>query len=274
MCERLRASACECVLVFVLTLAPATSCGQRRRSDAGPSGERLLRREAQLLALQHFGDVEIEEVAVEDGLHHARDDGDEVEEALEVVAPDPVEEVEGSVEAEGEEVVAGDGLSLPGLAHEEELRQDRHRLQVDGERPQDLEQREVVVHKHREASDGHDQELDAERVVVAVVRRLELVVDHPERGVSASHVHNLHAGVVDGDEGGEEIKVSSGEHQSEEDLALPRNSSARPRLPYLDEQDDDGEEVGEVTRKSKHVHDAAAAAAIKSDRSADKPMGQ
>ena len=33
-----------------------------------------------------FGDVEIEEVAVEHRLHHAGHDGDQVEEAVEVVA--------------------------------------------------------------------------------------------------------------------------------------------------------------------------------------------
>lgn len=34
--------------------------------------------------------------------------------------------------------MGGDGLSLASLTDHEELRQDRHRLQVDGERPQDL----------------------------------------------------------------------------------------------------------------------------------------
>ena len=73
-----------------------------------------------------FGDVEVEEVAVEDRLDQACHDGDEVEEALEVEAPDPVDEVQGSVEAQEEQVVGGDGLRLPGLADHEELRQDGH----------------------------------------------------------------------------------------------------------------------------------------------------
>lgn len=85
-----------------------------------------------------FGDVEVEEVAVEDRLDQACHDGDEVEEALEVVAPDPVEEIERAVDAQRKQVVARDGLRLARLAHHEQLRQDGHRLQVDGEGPEDL----------------------------------------------------------------------------------------------------------------------------------------
>ena len=90
--------------------------------------------------LPTFGDVEVEEIAVEDRLDQAGHDGNEVKEALEVVAPDPVEEIERAVHAQCEQVVAGDGLRLARLAHHEELRQDGHRLQVDGEGPEDLSQ--------------------------------------------------------------------------------------------------------------------------------------
>lgn len=85
-----------------------------------------------------FGDVKVEEVTVEDGLDHAGHNGDQVEEPFKVVTPDPVEDVERPIQAQAEQVVGGDGLSLASLTDHEELRQDRHRLQVDGERPQDL----------------------------------------------------------------------------------------------------------------------------------------
>lgn len=86
--------------------------------------------------------IQIEEVAVEDGLHHPGDDGDHVEESFEVEPPYPVDEVEGSVESQEEQVVGGDGLCLTRLADHEKLGQDGHRLQVDGERPQNLGQTE------------------------------------------------------------------------------------------------------------------------------------
>lgn len=73
-----------------------------------------------------FCNIQIEEIAVEDGLHHASDDGDHVKESLKVEPPYPVDEVEGSVESKEEQVVGGDGLSLAGLADHEKLGQDGH----------------------------------------------------------------------------------------------------------------------------------------------------
>lgn len=73
-----------------------------------------------------FCNIQIEEVAVEDGLHHPGNDGDHVKEALKVEPPYPVDEVEGSVESQEEQVVGGDGLSLTGLADHEKLGQDGH----------------------------------------------------------------------------------------------------------------------------------------------------
>lgn len=73
-----------------------------------------------------FGDVEVEEIAVEDCLDQASNNGDEVKKALKVVAPDPVEKIERTVDTQCEQVVAGDGLRLTRLAHHEQLRQDGH----------------------------------------------------------------------------------------------------------------------------------------------------
>lgn len=83
-------------------------------------------RQAQLLPLQDFGDIEVEEIAVEDCLDQASNDGDEVKEALEVVAPDPIEEIECTVDTQCKQVMAGDGLRLTRLAHHEQLWQDSH----------------------------------------------------------------------------------------------------------------------------------------------------
>ena len=87
-----------------------------------------------------FSDVEVEKVTVEYCLHAASNHSYQVKESLEVEAVDPVENVESAVGAEGKQVVAGDGLCLPRLADHEQLRQNGHRFQVDGEGPQDLEQ--------------------------------------------------------------------------------------------------------------------------------------
>lgn len=95
--------------------------GQKHDAHGSPGGGSGPHR-----AWRTFRDVQVEEVAVQDGLDDAGHHGDEVEEALEVEAPDPVDEVQGSVEAQEEQVVGGDGLRLPGLADHEELWQDGH----------------------------------------------------------------------------------------------------------------------------------------------------
>jgi len=97
------------------------------------------------LSLENFGDVEIEEVAVEDGLDASGHNSNDVIEAFSVVSVDPVENVEAAVGAKSEQVVAGDALSLSSLGHHEELRQDGHALQVDGEGPEDLHDTELMV---------------------------------------------------------------------------------------------------------------------------------
>lgn len=98
----------------------------------------ILQERNKITATLTFRNIQIEEIAVEDGLHHAGDDGDHVKESLKVEPPYPVDEIEGSVESKEEQVVGGDGLSLAGLADHEKLGQDGHRLQVDGECPQNL----------------------------------------------------------------------------------------------------------------------------------------
>lgn len=64
-----------------------------------------------------FSDVEIEEVTVEYGLYDTRHYGDDVEAVLIVEPVDPVEHVQASVWAQGEQVVAGNGLRLTRLTY-------------------------------------------------------------------------------------------------------------------------------------------------------------
>ena len=48
-----------------------------------------------------------------------------------------------------------------------------------------------MVDEEGQASDGHNQELHPERVVVSVIRGLELGVDQVDRGVRTSDVDEL-----------------------------------------------------------------------------------
>lgn len=89
----------------------------------------------QTLAFENFSDIEIEEIAVEDSLYNAGNHSNDIEESFEVETVDPVEEVQSTVWSQSEQVVAGDTFSFARLGDHEELREDSHRLQVDGESP-------------------------------------------------------------------------------------------------------------------------------------------
>jgi len=139
---------------------------------------------------------------------------------------DPVEDVESAVRSKHEEVVAGDGLRLAGLGHHEELGKDSARLKVDREGPQDLGEGELVVDDERKDDAGSEEELNAEGVVVAVVRWLELHEDQVAGTNTAGNVDDLHGGVIDGHETHHEIKIPGTEYHGKQRLGLAGNSSA------------------------------------------------
>lgn len=156
--------------------------------------------QAQLLAFQNFGDIKVEEVTIEDSLDHTSHNGDQVKEAFKVETPDPVEEIKSPIQAQAEQVVGGDCLCLASLADHEELRQDCHRLQVDGERPQDLQEREVVVDENSKTPNRNNQEFHSETVMVAIIGGPELHVDQVDSGIRTTNVDHLHACVIERDE--------------------------------------------------------------------------
>lgn len=84
------------------------------------------------------GEVQIEEITVEDGLNHTGHHSDLIEESLHVITPDPVTQIKRSIQTQKEQIVCGDGLGFTRLSDHEQLRKNGHRLQIDGERPQNL----------------------------------------------------------------------------------------------------------------------------------------
>lgn len=90
------------------------------------------------MSFQNFRNVQVEEVAVENGLDDTSDDSDHIVETLAVVSINPVEDVEAAVGAETEQVVAGDRLGLARLAHHKKLWQNCDRFQINGKCPQNF----------------------------------------------------------------------------------------------------------------------------------------
>jgi len=165
-------------------------------------------------------DIQVEEVAVEDGLHTTRHNSDQVEESGVVVSVDPVEDVEGTVRSQCEQVVRGDGLRFTRLRDHEELWKDGDRLEVDGEGPQHLHHRHAVVHQHRQTGNRNDDELDAECVVVGIVGASKLEEDEVTGGKGCNNEDAFHHRVVHRDERGGQVQVPGQEHQCEQGLGF------------------------------------------------------
>ena len=97
----------------------------------------------ELLSLQDLGVVDPEKVRIQHRLDHARDPGNLVHIALREVAVQPVGDVEGAVEAQGEEVVGCDRFGFARALKHEELGEDGDGFEPDAEGPEDL--RRVLV---------------------------------------------------------------------------------------------------------------------------------
>lgn len=147
--------------VLSLMLCSYRFCGYSGRLDG----------KLELLALEDLGVVDVEKVAVQDRLDEAGDNGNVVDlvVGLAEVPVDPVGDVESAVAAERKEVVGGDGLSLSGSLQHEELGENGHGLEPDGEGPEYLG--EGVVIGECDGKDGGTGEevLDAEGIDVGVV---------------------------------------------------------------------------------------------------------
>lgn len=205
--------------------------------------ESSLRRQGELLPLQHFRDVKIEKVAVKDGLDTASEDRDQVEESLEVVSVCPVEDVQSPVGSESEEVVGSDRFGLSGLADHEQLGQDRDAFQVDREGPQDLHWIERVVDDQGNECRRDQQEFYSECVMIAVIGCLEFDKHEIDGSKGSGDEKDLHGGVVQRDEVGQQIQISRREDNRKQDLRLAGDSSARPSLPYFPQEKREGQKM-------------------------------
>lgn len=93
------------------------------------------------------------------------------------IPPNPVRDVQRPVGAQRKQVVGGDRLRAAGALKHEQLRQDRDALEPDAEGPQHLARVVLVGEQDAEHGRAAKQVLDAEGVLVRVVRGL-VVVEH------------------------------------------------------------------------------------------------
>lgn len=131
-------------------------------------------RKLQFLALEHLCNIKVEKVTIEERLHAAGHDRNDVVETFEVISVNPVENIKGAVHAESEQVVRCDGFCFTSFCHHEQLRQDGKRLEVNREGPQDFHDAKLMIKNEREDGRREKNKLDPEGVMIVVVGGLEL----------------------------------------------------------------------------------------------------
>jgi hypothetical protein len=92
----------------------------------------------------------------------------------------------------------------------------------------------------------NDEKLDSERVMLTIVRGLELDIHQIERAKRGGQVEDLHHRVVQRDEVGEQVQVAGEKDEREQDLTATRNARARSGLPDLGEQDENRTQMGQI----------------------------
>jgi len=166
--------------------------------------------------LDHSGDVQIEEVCIENCLNDSSNDGDRIQVIFGVEAVDPVEDVQSTVRTQSEEIVSSDGFSRSGCLKHVELRHDGDRFQVDAESPEDFHNRILVIDQEGEDEGRNNQELHSEGVVISVVSRLELDENQINSADGGCQEEEFHHRIVQRHEVSEQIQVPTGEHNHEE----------------------------------------------------------
>jgi len=86
----------------------------------------LSARKSLLTLLLTFSDIKIEEVTIEHSLNTASNHCDEVKESFHVVAIDPVEYVQSTINAKSKQIVTCNCLSFARLADHKQLRKNCH----------------------------------------------------------------------------------------------------------------------------------------------------
>lgn len=122
--------------------------------------------------------------------------------------------------------MAGDAFRFASFADQEQLGQYGNRFQVDGEGPQDFQWGKRVVNQQGQQEAGNEQKLDAERVVVVVVRCFKLDIHQINCGHGGTDEDQLHEGIVHADERRHQVQIATNVNDGEEDLRFARYASA------------------------------------------------
>ena len=118
-----------------------------------------------LFALADALEVVVQEVYVQTGLKHSRENLSPAVEIIKVVSVYPIENVEESVESECGDIVRGDVFDEPDLVEHDDLGNERDGLEPETEAPDELPRRPARVYDPREHQGSRQQHLQVGEVV-------------------------------------------------------------------------------------------------------------
>ena len=109
----------------------------------------------------------------------------------------------------------------------------------------------------RHESTRSNSELPMEKGVLSFIvlclERLRLV-DHKDDISRGGNVEDLHDGIVDRIEGGEEVEITANKDNEIELLGLHRDANGIPGGHEAHDEEEDGEDVAHVPREAKDIH--------------------
>lgn len=200
----------------------------------------------------------IQEITIQQCLNHASEDAHPDQFPVQEVSVDPGEDIEQAVRTQSEEVVGSKCVVSLGVLQQEDLGEDGDRLQVLAKGPKDGAElmKGLAVEQQSKNHAGNDQVAEAEGVVVSVVCCSPgvLVTHQVADEVARGQEEELHNGVVEGDEGNEEVEVAGGEDDGVEELSSKGDAGSGLLADHFAKEDDDCCKVQHICNEAEEIH--------------------
>lgn len=183
-------------------------------------------RKFELLAVEDFCKVDVEEVEVKPGLHQSSCDSYGIHHVLRKVSIYPVGKVQSTIKTQSGQVVRCNCLRLASTLQHEQLGENGDRFEIYGECPEDFTWLERVVEYQRKKEGWPKEVFNLERVNGGVVRWTETVFHEVEDVTTAANEENLHHEIVNRYPAEQQVDVACHEHKGVESLCLEGNTPA------------------------------------------------
>lgn len=191
-------------------------------------------------------------------MDHAGDDANPNQFAIQEISVNPREDVEEAIGTKGKKIMRGESVVALSVLEEEDLREDGDGLKVLTKCPEDCSNfvEGLAVEEESEDDAWDDEITEAEGVVVFVMCSSPrvLVTHEVANEVRGAEEEEFHCSVVERDINDEEIKVTSGEDDSIQELGPERDTSGRLLTNHFTKKDNDSCKVQHICNETEEIH--------------------